>query len=50
MTSSTVSVDRQQIEALIERVEHAIEHGLSITSEDATLLLQMLYTVTVHAL
>lgn len=45
MTSNTVTVDRQQIDALIERVEHAIEHGLSITSEDATLLLKMLYTL-----
>ena len=40
MTSNAVNVDRQQIDALIERVEHAIEHGLSITSEDATLLIE----------
>lgn len=45
MSKKYVTVDKAQLDALIGRVEHAIENELSITAEDATLLLQMLHTL-----
>lgn len=45
MAAKTVNVDKTQVDALIKRVEHALQNGLSITADDATLLLQMLHTL-----
>lgn len=45
MPEKTVNVDKTQVDALIKRVEHALQNGLSITTDDATLLLQMLHTL-----
>lgn len=45
MAQKTITVDKAQVDALIKRVEHALANGLSITGEDATLLLQMLHTL-----
>lgn len=43
--TTTKEVDHKELESLIRRVEEAIEHGLALSSDDLTLLLEAIQTL-----
>jgi len=43
--SAITTIDRNELDSLILRVEHAIEHDLAIEAEDLRLLLQAIQTL-----
>lgn len=45
MTEKIEDIGQEELDALIHRVEEAIEHGLSLSSEDLTLLLNAIQTL-----